>query len=343
MSDDCLTLTTYSGERDRTAHHLLADELIALYERHQVKVSVLLRGIEGFGRKHGAHTDRSLTLSEDLPVVSVAVDTRARIDALLPELLKIKRRGLLTLERARLLSEIAPEPEFETIALLGPAAKLTVYVGRRERAGGRPAFVAVTDMLHRRGLAGATVLLAVDGTVHGARARARFFAANAEVPMMVVSIGPSEQIASVLPELGALLTQPLLTLERVDICKRDGALLGAPAALGGVDEHGLERWQKLTIHSSERTRSHGHPMHRVLVRRLRASRVAGATTVRGIWGFHGDHTPHGDKLLQRHRHVPVVTTVIDTSARIAEAFAIVDELTGERGLVTAETVPAAYG
>ena len=44
--------------------------------------SILLRGVEGFGARHRLRTDRSLTLSEDLPLVAVAVDTRARIEAL---------------------------------------------------------------------------------------------------------------------------------------------------------------------------------------------------------------------------------------------------------------------
>ena len=39
---------------------------------------MLLRGADGFGRKHHLRTDRLLTLSEDLPLVAVAVDTRER-------------------------------------------------------------------------------------------------------------------------------------------------------------------------------------------------------------------------------------------------------------------------
>jgi PII-like signaling protein len=35
----------------------------------------MLRGAEAFGLKHHLRTDRVLTLSEDLPLVSVAVDT----------------------------------------------------------------------------------------------------------------------------------------------------------------------------------------------------------------------------------------------------------------------------
>src|ERR1700758_3066743 len=99
MDDDCLKLTTYFGERDRTGDHLLAGELLDLYGRPPAECSVLLRGISGFGAKHHVHTDRLLTLSEDLPVVAVAVDRRERLEALLPEILAIKRRGLLTLER----------------------------------------------------------------------------------------------------------------------------------------------------------------------------------------------------------------------------------------------------
>ena len=77
-----------------------------------------------------------------------------------------------------------------------------------------------------------------------------------------------------------------------------------------------------------------------IVRRLRAAGISGATTLRGIWGFHGDHAPHGDRLFQLGRHVPAVTVVIDAPERIAAAFAIIDELTAERGLVTSELVPA---
>ena len=77
-----------------------------------------------------------------------------------------------------------------------------------------------------------------------------------------------------------------------------------------------------------------------LVRRLRLAGAAGATCVRGMRGFHGDHLPHGDRLLQLRRRVPVVTTIVDTPDRLAASFEIVDELTREAGLVTSEMVPA---
>ena len=169
------------------------------------------------------------------------------------------------MERARLLTDVTAPLSLPDD--LREAAKLTVYLGRQERTGRGPAFIAVCDLLYRHGIDGAT-------------------------------------------------------------------------ALPGTDEHGMALWQKLMVYTSEATRHHGQPIHRAIVRRLRSAGISGATTQRGIWGFHGDHAPHGDRLLQLGRHVPAVTIVIDTPERMPAAFSVFDEFTSERGLVTSETIPA---
>ncbi len=124
------------------------------------------------------------------------------------------------------------------------------------------------------------------------------------------------------------------------MCKRDGRLIAPPHELPGSDERGLEMWQKLTVFCSSAARHEGRPLSLEIVRRLRASDAAGATSLRGVWGFHGDHAAHGDRLLALRRHVPVCTIAVDTPPRIARAFQIIDELTSRQGLVTSEMVPA---
>jgi PII-like signaling protein len=342
VNEDGLKLTSYFGERQRTADNgFAADALLDLYGRRGIATSILLRGAEGFGAGQRLRTDVSLSMSEDLPLTAVAVDTRSRIEDLLDPTADLLRSGLVTLERARLLTG-----DIEAVAPgggTGDETKLTVYVGRQERVNRVPAFVAVCDLLHRRGIAGATALLGVDGTAHGERERAAFFSRNAGTPMMVIAVGSADRIARVLPELGALLRQPLLTLERVRICKRDGELLCRPPTTGesraDADGAQLPPAHKLMVYTSEAALCDGQPIHRAIVRRLRAAGVSGATTQRGMWGFHGDHPPHGDRLLQLGRHVPVVTIVIDTPGRIQAAFDIIQGLTAEQGLVTCETVP----
>jgi PII-like signaling protein len=335
VNEESLKLTIYFGERDRARGQFLADALLDLFSRYSFRTSVLLRGAEGFGAKQRLQSQRLLTLSEDLPVVAVAVDSRERIRHSLAEVTELTGDGLVTLERARMLTgQIAAAPRSDE------ATKLTVYCGRQERANGRPAFLAVVDLLHRRGIAGATVLLGVDGTAHGERRRARFFARNADVPLMVVSVGDGERMAAVLPELGALLQRPLLTLERVRVCKRDGLKLTEPRELPEQDTRGLPLWQKLMVYTSADARYGRHPLHVELIRRLRAEGASGATALRGVWGFHGEHAPHGDRLLSLRRHVPVVTVIVDRPERGGRWFEIVDELTASSGLVTSEIVPA---
>jgi PII-like signaling protein len=338
VNQDCLKLTVYFGERQRVGGRFYADELLDLFGEYELATSILLRGIGGFGLRHHLRSDQSLSLSEDPSVTAVAVDRRERIDALLARLLQVRRRGLLTLERARLLSD-----DLSSVDLPGTkeSTKLTIYLGRQERVYRVPAYLAVCELLHRRGIAGASVLLGVDGTIRRDRRRAGFFGSNSDVPTMVITVGSADRIAAVLPELGALLVRPLLTVERVRVCKRDGQLLDRPHALPGRDEHGLGLWQKTSVHTSESTLYQGEPIHRALIRRLRESTSArGATAVRGVWGFHGDHAPHGDRFFQLGRRVPVVTSIVDTPDGIARSFEIVDELTREHGLVTTEMVPA---
>ncbi|MCX2932309.1 DUF190 domain-containing protein [Mycobacterium sp. CVI_P3] len=338
MSDTYLKLTAYFGERERAGSRFLAEAMLDLYAEREVATSVMLRGIASFGPRHVIRSDESLTLSEDPPVAVAAVDTAATIGGLVTDVAGLTSRGLITLERARLATgdlSATPLPDG------ADAVKLTIYVGRRRRVNGAAAFYAVCDLLHQHHFAGASVFLGVDGTAHGRRRRARFFSNNTDVPIMIIAVGTAAQVRQILPELDALMYQPLVTVERVQVCKRDGELLARPPALPAVDAHGRELRQKLMIYTSEATHHDGAPIHRALVRRLWESQaVSGATVLRGIWGFHGDHKPHGDKPIQYGRQVPVTTIVVDTPEIIAACFDIIDEVTGRHGLVTSEMVPA---
>ena len=339
MNADCLELTVYFGERERAHGGFLADALCDIYARHELQASVVMRGVEGFGAKHQLRSDRLLTLSEDLPLVAVAVDTRPRIEAALRDVNELRFRGLVTLARTRMLTgRGASVPP----ALEPPEAiRLTVYVGRRERVGEKPAYEAIVDLLHRRGGAGATVLLGIDGTAHGVRRRARFLGRNAQVPLMVVSVGDGERIAGLLPELSSMLARPLIGLGRVRVCKRDGERLAEPGPVPDAGAAAAEVRQQLIVYASEQSRHRGHPLASRLVRDLRAAGAAGATSLRGIWGYHGDQRPHGDSFWQLRRRVPALTVIVDAPDRIQDWFGIFDELTDETGLVTSETVQVA--
>jgi PII-like signaling protein len=328
---DYLKLTSYFAERLHHGDRFLSDALLDLYGDHAVETSVVLRGIASFGPHHELRSDQSLSLSEDSPIAIAAVDVADKMAGLADQVSAMMSRGLVTLERAH-LGGSAPTTD---------AAKLTIYVGRQDRADGRPAYRTVCEVLHRLGFAGTSVFLGVDGTAHGQRRRARFFGRNLGVPVMIIAVGTGRQVTEALPDLETLLREPIFTIERAQLCKRDGELLTPPTSLPSTDQHGNPLWQKLMVYTSEATLHDGTPIHRAIVHRLFESRAAGgATVLRGVWGFHGDHKPHGDKWFQLGRRVPVTTIVVDTPDHIAASFEIVDELTSKHGLVTSELIPA---
>lgn len=321
---ELLTLTAYFAERQRSSGRFLADTLLELCAREQVVASICLRGIAGFGTTHVLRTDRSLTLSEDPPVTVTAADRPERIRVLADAVVESTERGLITLERSWLAPD-APTGD-------GPV-RLSLLLGRKQSIDGAPGFATVCEVLRRRDFVTADVFLGVDGTVAGQRRRARFFSHNTAVPVLVTGVGPRAQAVAALDELTTLLDTALISIAPVVVCKVDGRTVAEPPSHWSV--------HKLTVHTNEDTRHGGRPVHRDLMARLRASEYAGgATTVRGLWGFRGDQRPHGDRLLQLGRHVPVTTTLVTTDAAVGADYAVVDELTAEHGVVTCEPVAA---
>ena len=210
MNQPCLKLTAYFGERQRAVGddaRFLADAMFDIFGSSDVATSVMLRGIASFGPSHELRTDVSLSLSEDPAVAIAAVDTEPKIRSLVGDVAAMTGRGLLTLERARLVTPQRGALD-DVGSHNGDAAKLTVYVGRQERIAGKAAYYAVCELLHQHGFAGAIVLLGVDGTAHGERYRARFFGRNVNVPMMIIAIGSTAQVSAAATELAAADAQP---------------------------------------------------------------------------------------------------------------------------------------
>ena len=144
VNADCLKLTSYFGERQRTGNAFVADALLNLYGHHEIATSILLRGIEGFGAKHHRRTDTSLTLSEDLPLVAVAVDARPRIEAVLPEAARLTESDAIHLQVKDVAASVS--------AVASPVADADIGAFRAvDRPDGRAHDRQIKCLLHAAG------------------------------------------------------------------------------------------------------------------------------------------------------------------------------------------------
>jgi hypothetical protein len=91
-------LTIYVGESDRHGHTPVATEIVRRAHAAGMAGASVFRGVEGYGASNHIHTTRILSLSDDLPMAIVIVDTPDAVAAFLPVLDDLVTEGLVVLE-----------------------------------------------------------------------------------------------------------------------------------------------------------------------------------------------------------------------------------------------------
>ncbi|GAA1504845.1 DUF190 domain-containing protein [Sphaerisporangium rubeum] len=104
-------LTVLIGESDQWRHGPLYHEIVRRAREDGLAGATVLRGIEGYGASSRIHTTRILSLSQDLPVAVVLIDTEERIRAFLPRLDELVTEGLVVLDPVEVIRYAGREAE----------------------------------------------------------------------------------------------------------------------------------------------------------------------------------------------------------------------------------------
>ncbi|MFF8368672.1 DUF190 domain-containing protein [Streptomyces lydicus] len=104
-----LRLTVLVGEQDVWHHRPLYAEIVHRARAAGLAGASVFRGIEGFGAGSVVHTQRLLSLSEELPVAIVVVDAEERVRGFLPQLDELLAGGVVTLDRCEMIAHRAPD------------------------------------------------------------------------------------------------------------------------------------------------------------------------------------------------------------------------------------------
>ncbi|MEX2219164.1 MAG: DUF190 domain-containing protein [Phycisphaerales bacterium] len=110
IPEDGWMLRVYIGESDRWHGTPLYEAIVLRARELHLAGATVLRGPMGFGARSRLHTAKILRLSEDLPMVIEIVDSREKIDSLLPHIDAMVTQGLVTLTPVRVIKYRADAP-----------------------------------------------------------------------------------------------------------------------------------------------------------------------------------------------------------------------------------------
>lgn len=122
LTGTALRLTIMIGESDLWHHKPLSTEIVHRAHKAGLAGATVLHGVEGFGASNRIHTTRLLSLSEELPVVVVIVDTHDRIHAFIPQLDDLVTEGLVILDDCEVIRYVGRDPDAEALEQLGPGS-----------------------------------------------------------------------------------------------------------------------------------------------------------------------------------------------------------------------------
>ncbi|HEV3168544.1 MAG TPA: DUF190 domain-containing protein [Isosphaeraceae bacterium] len=110
IPEDGYLLRIFIGESDKWQGRPLYEAIVMMARSLHMAGATVLRGPMGFGAHSRLHTTKILRLSDDLPIVIEIVDSKAKIDELLPQIDAMVEDGLVTLESVQVIKYRANPP-----------------------------------------------------------------------------------------------------------------------------------------------------------------------------------------------------------------------------------------
>lgn len=98
------------------------------------------------------------------------------------------------------------------------AELLRIFIGEADKFEGKPLYEVIANLAHRKGMAGATVIRGLMGFgAHSRMHTAKILRLSEDLPIIIEIVDEPEKIEALLPELDKMITEGLVTLEKIRV------------------------------------------------------------------------------------------------------------------------------
>lgn len=97
---------------------------------------------------------------------------------------------------------------------------------------------------------------------------------------------------------------------------------------------------RIKIYTSENHKLDNKPLYEAVVKKALELQIAGATVIRGVYGYGVHHTIHTAKLLELSDNLPFIIEIVDVQEKVDKIIPFLDMLSG-KAVVTFEKISMA--
>jgi PII-like signaling protein len=218
---------------------------------------------------------------------------------------------------------------------LGPAKKVTVYVGEDHKYHGNATYSAILDYLFYRGVSGANVVRGIAGFGAGHHLHStRVLWLTENLPMKIEFIESAEKVEELLPKLYEMVGTGLIEIQDTTVAKPAVASVKeSPQEEPGLKKEAKAKLMRIYIGENDKWRD--KPLYKALVECMRANNIAGVTVYQGVLGYGANRRIHKGSSLS-HDH-PIILSTVDTEEKLRAFLPLLDEMV-QQGLVVLSDV-----
>ena len=245
LEGEQILLRVYLRNTDRYGWQPAAEAIVEHAKQAGLAGATLLRGICGLDFQGQLLSPGAWSLVEHLPVIVEIVDSSASIGPFLATLAEMIPEGVVSLERAHVLSyrhgdagtsftktqlglpgpikDLSTVPTGEELPMMKLSEDgqlLRVFLGESDMWQGEPLFRAIVLKARELGLAGATVLRGAMGFGAASRVHtSKLLELSTDLPIVVEIVDAADKIQSLLPFLDQCVDEGMITIESVRVLK----------------------------------------------------------------------------------------------------------------------------